>query len=232
MIYDLNRSLDLRWLFDPVLHSSLDDLVSNIKATVGTIVISRRPLALGLHQEQMQFHYQEVDIERHLQYAVIASQAFCFAGAKAVATTKSIFWKSFSVSTLATKDRGYLSDKLVHIILLSIASVSLDGRISSLPAEDSGDVTNHIFYSVAWTLYTRKLEVVHKEVGGCHESKWMKRLCDDPAKVMWTSCRGYVITMVGIELLWQLSNWGKSRLSVSFFLAIFSPFLRSGAEFI
>ena len=106
-----------------------------------------------------------------------------------------------------------MSDKLVHIILLSIASVSLDGRISSLPAEDSGDVTNHIFYSVAWRLYTRKLEVVHKEVGGCHESKWMKRLCDDPAKVMWTSC----------------SNWGKSRLSVSFFLAIFSPFLRSGA---
>ena len=28
MIYDLRRSVDLRWLFDPVLHSSLDDLVS------------------------------------------------------------------------------------------------------------------------------------------------------------------------------------------------------------
>ena len=27
MIYDLKRSVDLRWLFDPVLHSSLDDLV-------------------------------------------------------------------------------------------------------------------------------------------------------------------------------------------------------------
>ena len=27
MIYDLKRSLDLRWLLDPVLHSSLDDLV-------------------------------------------------------------------------------------------------------------------------------------------------------------------------------------------------------------
>ena len=26
-IYDLKRSVDLRWLFDPVLHSSLDDLV-------------------------------------------------------------------------------------------------------------------------------------------------------------------------------------------------------------
>ena len=26
-IYDLKRSADLRWLFDPVLHSSLDDLV-------------------------------------------------------------------------------------------------------------------------------------------------------------------------------------------------------------
>ena len=45
--------------------------------------------------------------------------------------------------------RGYLSDKLVHIILLSIASVGLDGKISSLPAADSGDVTNHIIYSVA-----------------------------------------------------------------------------------
>ena len=29
MIYDLKRSVDLRWLFDPVLHSSLDDLVSS-----------------------------------------------------------------------------------------------------------------------------------------------------------------------------------------------------------
>ena len=27
MIYDLKRSVDLRWLYDPVLHSSLDDLV-------------------------------------------------------------------------------------------------------------------------------------------------------------------------------------------------------------
>ena len=27
IIYDLKRSLDQRWLFDPVLHSSLDDLV-------------------------------------------------------------------------------------------------------------------------------------------------------------------------------------------------------------
>ena len=27
MIYDLKRSVDIRWLFDPVLHSSLDDLV-------------------------------------------------------------------------------------------------------------------------------------------------------------------------------------------------------------
>ena len=27
LIYDLKWSLDLRWLFDPVLHSSLDDLV-------------------------------------------------------------------------------------------------------------------------------------------------------------------------------------------------------------
>ena len=27
MIYDLKRSVDLRWSFDPVLHSSLDDLV-------------------------------------------------------------------------------------------------------------------------------------------------------------------------------------------------------------
>ena len=27
MIYDLKRSVDLRWLFDPVLHSSFDDLV-------------------------------------------------------------------------------------------------------------------------------------------------------------------------------------------------------------
>ena len=27
MIYDLKRSVDLRWLFDPVLHSSSDDLV-------------------------------------------------------------------------------------------------------------------------------------------------------------------------------------------------------------
>ena len=27
MIYDLKRSVDLRGLFDPVLHSSLDDLV-------------------------------------------------------------------------------------------------------------------------------------------------------------------------------------------------------------
>ena len=27
MIYDLKRSIHLRWLFDPVLHSSLDDLV-------------------------------------------------------------------------------------------------------------------------------------------------------------------------------------------------------------
>ena len=27
MIYDLKRSVDLRWLFDPVLYSSLDDLV-------------------------------------------------------------------------------------------------------------------------------------------------------------------------------------------------------------
>ena len=27
MIYDLKRSEDLRWLFEPVLHSSLDDLV-------------------------------------------------------------------------------------------------------------------------------------------------------------------------------------------------------------
>ena len=193
MIYDLKRSVDLRWLFDPVLHSSLDDLVSNkllaspyitrsvfrllnwliwvfcsdhIKATVGKTVVSRRPLALGLHQKQMQFHFQEVDIGRHLQYAVNASQAFCLAGAKAVATTKNIFWKSFSVASLATKNqverwktvwyesadsgaRGYLSDKLVHIILLSIASVGLDGKISSLPAADSGDVTNQIFHSVA-----------------------------------------------------------------------------------
>ena len=28
MIYDLERSVDLRWLFDPMLHSSLDDLVT------------------------------------------------------------------------------------------------------------------------------------------------------------------------------------------------------------
>ena len=27
MIYDLIRPVDLRWLFDPVLYSSLDDLV-------------------------------------------------------------------------------------------------------------------------------------------------------------------------------------------------------------
>ena len=28
MIYDLIRSVNLKWLFDPVLHSSLDDFVS------------------------------------------------------------------------------------------------------------------------------------------------------------------------------------------------------------
>ena len=71
---------------------------AHIKATVGTTVVSRRPLALGLHQEQMQFHYQEVDIERHFQYAVAASQAFCFAGAK-------VYFERAFPFILVTEDR-------------------------------------------------------------------------------------------------------------------------------
>ena len=59
----------------------------------------------------------------------------------------------------------------------------------------------------SWSLYTRKLEVEHKEVGGCHES-WMNEevMCGHPAEVLWTSCRGYVVRKVGIELLWQLKR--------------------------
>jgi len=54
----------------------------------------------------------------------------------------------------------------------------------------------------SWMLYTRKLEVAHKEVGGCHES-WMneKVMCGHTAEVMWLGR-----TKVGVELLWQLKR--------------------------
>ena len=42
VIYDLKRSIGLRWLFDPVLHSSLDDLVVLTKgAKVSEIDLER-----------------------------------------------------------------------------------------------------------------------------------------------------------------------------------------------
>ena len=31
-------------------------------------------------------------------------------------------------------------------------------------------------------------------------------MCGHPAEVLWTSCRGYVVRKVGIELLWQLKR--------------------------
>ena len=31
-------------------------------------------------------------------------------------------------------------------------------------------------------------------------------MCGHPAGVLWTSCRGYVVRKVGIELLWHLKR--------------------------
>ena len=40
MIYDLKRYVGLRWLFDPVLHSSLDDIVSRSGALATQLALS------------------------------------------------------------------------------------------------------------------------------------------------------------------------------------------------
>ena len=56
-------------------------------------------------------------------------------------------------------------------------------------------------------MYTRKLEIVHKEVGGCLISYNLQLACvrklevSGPNGDSLTFCRGYELTQVGMELL-------------------------------
>ena len=59
--------------------------------------------------------------------------------------------------------------------------------------------------------YTKKLEVVHKEVGGCTQGSWrLSWIMNEWRGYVWTSCRGFM------DILLRLCGWeGKYRATLA-----------------
>ena len=114
------------------------------------------------------------------------------------------------------------------------------------PHEHHGPLTATTIMTTMTTISTmsmmimvtmRKLEVVHKEVGGCLVSYNLQPACVRGLEVIWpdaralpcrslilifmshslTSCKDYVVSQVGIELLWQLNKLRQVNTSLDTF---------------